>query len=79
MLDQFDVDSMDPDSVSWGTGTPVKNGLTDQEALILNTELIKHPKVKSWEMVEINPLLDTENKMAETSLKILKNVLNHLN
>lgn len=70
----FDVDSMDP-SVSKGTGTPVEHGLTFEEAKELNTVLTSLPKVKAWEMVEINPTLDTENRMAKHAYQILKNVL----
>lgn len=67
----FDVDSMDP-SVSKGTGTPVENGLTVEEAMTLNTFFVNQPKVKVWEIVEVNPTLDTENKMAETAFGILE-------
>lgn len=67
----FDVDSLDP-SISAGTGTPVENGLTEDEARTLNTELVKNPKVCCWEMVEINPTLDSENKMAEVAFGIME-------
>lgn len=71
----FDVDSMDP-SVSMGTGTPVENGFTEAEATELLQELMKSEKVVCLEMVEINPMLDTENKMAKAGLNILKNLFN---
>lgn len=67
----FDVDSMDP-SVSVGTGTPVPGGLTAEEARAINVELVKSPKVCCWEMVEINPTLDSENKMAEVAFEIME-------
>jgi arginase len=70
----FDVDSMDP-SISRGTGTPVPGGLDFEEALELNVALAALEKVKAWEMVEINPLLDTENAMAKHAYEILKPVL----
>ena len=73
----FDVDSMDT-SISVGTGTPVKNGLTAEEAKELNTILVKDHKVVGWEMVEVNPTLDTENRMAETALEILEATTNSL-
>jgi len=66
----FDVDSIDS-RVSTGTGTPVPNGLTVEEAKILNVELAKDPKVCAWEIVEVNPTLDTENRMAESAFEIL--------
>jgi len=73
----FDVDSMDP-SVSQGTGTPVPDGLIESEARALNQILLRNSKVIAWEMVEINPLLDTENKMAKVALDILDSVINTL-
>ena len=67
----FDVDSMDS-RISSGTGTPVPNGLTVEEAKVLNSELGKSPKVCAWEMVEVNPTLDTENRMAESGFEIME-------
>lgn len=67
----FDVDSMDS-RISSGTGTPVPNGLTVEEAKTLNAELAKSPKVCAWEIVEVNPTLDTENRMAENGFEVLE-------
>jgi len=67
----FDVDSIDS-RFSTGTGTPVPNGLTVEEAKVLNAELCKDPKVCAWEIVEVNPTLDTENRMAESAFEILE-------
>ncbi len=67
----FDVDTLDS-RISTGTGTPVPNGLTVEEAKILNSELAKNPKVCAWEIVEVNPTLDTENRMAESAFEILE-------
>lgn len=67
----FDVDSIDS-RVSTGTGTPVPNGLTVDEAKRLSAELAKDPKVCAWEVVEVNPTLDTENRMAESAFEILE-------
>ncbi|OHX65903.1 arginase [Flammeovirga pacifica] len=66
----FDVDSMDP-SISKGTGTPVANGLTVEEALAINTTLVSNQKVVCWEMVEVNPTLDQHNTMANNAFHIL--------
>ncbi|HNP18624.1 MAG TPA: arginase [Fulvivirga sp.] len=73
----FDVDSMDS-RISVGTGTPVAHGLTAQEAKELNMALVESPKVVAWEMVEVNPTLDTENRMAETAFEILEATTNNL-
>lgn len=70
----FDVDSMDS-AISMGTGTPVPNGLTVAEARIINQTLCNDPRVCCWEMCEINPVLDTLNTMAETSLGIFETVV----
>lgn len=69
----FDVDSMDCDLISYGTGTPVQNGLTDQEASSLINHLLIDKRTNCLEIVEINPCLDNkQNKMAETSFRILE-------
>ena len=67
----FDVDSLDT-SISVGTGTPVPEGLTKEQALELNIELIKDKRVCCWEIVEVNPTLDTENRMANNAFEILE-------
>lgn len=67
----FDVDSIDS-RFSTGTGTPVPNGLTVDEAKMLNQELAKSPKLCAWEIVEVNPTLDTENRMAESAFEIME-------
>jgi arginase len=67
----FDVDSMDS-RISSGTGTPVPNGLAVDEARALNEELAKDLKVCAWEICEVNPTLDTENRMAESAFEILE-------
>jgi arginase len=67
----FDVDSIDS-RISTGTGTPVPNGLTVEEAKTLNVELVKDPKVCAWEIAEVNPTLDTENRMAESAFEIVE-------
>ncbi len=70
----FDVDSMDP-SVSEGTGTPVPDGLMPEEVIALLRELSNDSRVRTLEITEINPLLDTKNKMARTVLDILSKVM----
>lgn len=67
----FDVDSLDP-SLSRGTGTPVANGLWEEEAAQLIYSLLAGKKVCSFEITEVNPTLDTKNKMAEIAFGILE-------
>lgn len=67
----FDVDSLDP-SISVGTGTPVPNGLFAEEASLLLQGFCRDHKTATLDVVEINPSLDTNNAMAEATLKILE-------
>ena len=72
----FDVDAMDCNLVSKGTGTPVANGLTPEESQQIIEHFINDERLVCLEMVEINPLLDDKgNKMAETTVRILDNVI----
>jgi arginase len=73
----FDVDSLDS-SISMGTGTPVPDGLTEVEALEINAHLIKDKRVCCWEIVEVNPTLDSENRMAEIGFDILESTTHML-
>ena len=69
----FDVDSMDGDYVSHGTGTPVSIGFSEEEATQLVTQLLKNDKVCCLEITEVNPTLDEKcNLMAETAFRILE-------
>lgn len=68
----FDVDSLDPDMISYGTGTPVKFGFIPDEVITIINTLIASGKVSALEFVEVNPLLDNKcNLMAETAFEIL--------
>ena len=69
----FDVDSLDCNLVSHGTGTPVPNGFTQQEVTRILKRLFATNKVACLEVTEINPLLDEHgNRMAETAFQILR-------
>ncbi|MGB5274019.1 MAG: arginase [Flavobacteriaceae bacterium] len=68
----FDVDSLDCDFVSRGTGTPVSFGFSPEEAKKLITGFLNTDKVVCVEFTEVNPLLDNKgNIMAETAFDIL--------
>lgn len=68
----FDVDSMDCDLVSYGTGTPVPKGFDQYEVIEIINKLLETQKVVCLEFVEVNPLLDFKgNKMAETAFEVL--------
>lgn len=75
----FDVDSMDCDLISYGTGTPVPKGFDQYEVIKIINEFLNTKKVVCLEFVEVNPLLDLKgNKMAETAFYILDEVTNVL-
>ncbi len=75
----FDVDSMDCDLISYGTGTPVSKGFDQYEVVQMISQIIDTQKVVCLELVEVNPLLDTKgNKMAETAFEVLDAVTNKL-
>ncbi|MFD2785628.1 arginase [Hymenobacter rubripertinctus] len=67
----FDVDSLDS-RFSKGTGTPVEEGLNVEQAISLCRALLENDRVVCFEMVEINPTLDSENTMAQNAFDILE-------
>ena len=69
----FDVDSLDP-NISIGTGTPVPNGMSENEAVYLLKSLINEPKTVAFEITEINPLLDRESPMEVVAARILAKI-----
>jgi arginase len=75
----FDVDSMDCDMISYGTGTPVPKGFDQYEIIAIINQIIQTKKVVCIEFVEVNPLLDTKgNKMAETAFEVLEAITSEL-
>jgi len=74
----FDVDSLDCDLVSKGTGTPVSKGFDPTEVITIIQHFLSTQKVVCLEITEVNPLLDTKgNKMAETAFDILSTVTDY--
>ncbi|MFT7588769.1 MAG: arginase [Limisphaerales bacterium] len=75
----FDVDSLDCDLISYGTGTPVSKGFDVEEAKAIINGLIGSGKVSCLEIVEVNPTLDNRgNRMAEAAFEVLDSAVNHL-
>jgi len=69
----FDVDSMDCDLISKGTGTPVSKGFDEEEIKKIINSIIASGKVACVEVVEVNPCLDNKgNVMAETAFDVLQ-------
>jgi len=73
----LDMDSIDP-KVSKGTGTPVPNGISERDLKQLVLNLVEDERVCAFEITEVNPTLDKENRMAETAFEILQIVVNEL-
>ncbi|GEL12161.1 arginase [Flavobacterium glycines] len=75
----FDVDSLDCDLISNGTGTPVSKGFDQYEVIAIINQIIASGKVVCVEICEINPLLDTKgNKMAEAAFEVLEQITSAL-
>lgn len=71
----YDLDCIDCD-IAPGVSIPVKNGLNLDEAYFFVDYIIKNKeKIKSIDLVELNPLRDNDNKTTE---KIALNILNKL-
>ncbi|RMG22782.1 MAG: arginase [Methanobacteriota archaeon] len=66
----FDIDSVDPFEAP-GTGTPVSGGLTYREAHFFLEMVADTNKLSSFEMVEVNPILDTRNKTANLAVGLI--------
>jgi len=70
----FDLDSCDP-RFAGGVGTPVMGGLNYREAHLLMEMLADSGKVCSMDIVEINPILDTQNRTAEIGVEMILSIL----
>jgi arginase len=71
----FDVDALDCDLVSRGTGTPVSKGFYPDEIIQLIKGVQSSGKLVALEVCEINPLLDKKgNRMAEVAFNIISAV-----
>lgn len=66
----LDMDSLDPDFAP-GVGTPVPGGLSYREAHLLMEILADSGKVRSADVVEVNPILDVQNKTANLGVELL--------
>ncbi|MCR4733929.1 MAG: arginase [Treponema sp.] len=70
----FDMDVLDP-MFAPGTGIPLPGGLTNREALLLMEEMASTGKVKSAEIVEVNPILDVRNQTAILAVSLAARLL----
>jgi arginase len=70
----LDLDALDPE-IAPGVGTPVKGGLTYREAHLACELLAESGLVGSLELVEVNPILDRENRSAATAVELAASAL----
>lgn len=70
----FDMDSVDP-TVATGVGTPKKGGLTYREAHLCLEIVADTRRLTSFDLVEINPILDVRNSTAELGCELILSAL----
>ncbi len=70
----FDIDVIDP-RFAPGTGTARPGGLTYREAHLAMEMVARTRAVRSFELVEVNPVLDEGNRTAEVGVGIIASAL----
>lgn len=65
----LDLDWIDPEDAP-GVGTPVWGGATYREAHLAMEIIADHGRMLSFEMVEVNPVLDERNQTAELAVEL---------
>ena len=65
----LDMDWIDPEDAP-GVGTPVRGGATYREAHLAMEILADHGRMVSFEMVEVNPVIDEHNRTADLAVEL---------
>jgi arginase len=65
----LDLDWIDPEDAP-GVGTPVWGGATYREAHLAMEIIADHGRMVSFELVEVNPVLDERNQTAELAVEL---------
>ena len=65
----LDMDWIDPEDAP-GVGTPVRGGATYREAHLAMEILADHGRMLSFEIVEVNPVIDEHNRTAELAVEL---------
>ena len=76
----FDIDSIDP-YFAPSTGVPVNKGLTPNELNELGEKLSSQSNIRSIDIVEVNPVLGSEEQVDQTYLiafNFLKSIFNNV-
>jgi arginase len=70
----FDVDVLDPLDAP-GSGTLVRGGISYREAHLALEKIAETQKMRSFEIVEVNPTLDTNNRTSELAVELILSAL----
>jgi len=70
----LDMDALDPE-VAPGVGTPVRGGLSYREAHLALELVAESGLANSFEVVEVNPILDRENATAALAVELVASAL----
>jgi arginase len=70
----FDMDALDP-RYAPGVGTPVPGGLTFREAHLACEVIAETGKLIGMDMVEVNPILDIQNRTAIDAVEFIRSAL----
>jgi arginase len=65
----LDMDWIDPEDAP-GVGTPVRGGATYREAHLAMEILADHGRLVSFEIVEVNPVIDEHNRTADLAVEL---------
>jgi arginase len=65
----LDMDWIDPEDAP-GVGTPVRGGATYREAHLAMEIIADHSRMLSFEIVEVNPVIDEHNRTAELAVEL---------
>ena len=70
----LDLDALDPE-IAPGVGTPVQGGLSYREAHLALELVAESGLAGSFELVEVNPILDRENTTALLTVELAASAL----
>ncbi len=70
----LDMDSLDPREAP-GVGTPVRGGLSYREAHLAMELVSASQRLVSMDVVEVNPILDSENTTAKLAVELILSAL----
>ncbi len=65
----LDMDWVDPEDAP-GVGTPVRGGATYREAHLAMEIIADHSRMLSFEVVEVNPVIDEHNRTADLAVEL---------